>query len=1372
MSNVVSLVQKVRKRDNTLVDFDQNKIKDAIFKAITAAGEGDGDKSQELSQRVVELLNRRFKNGEIPSVEQIQDIVEEVLILAGLVKTAKAYILYREQRRRVREAVAVSEEAVDRLDAYLGRNDWEVQENANMAFSLQGLNHYGTSYIIKKYWLNKIYPPEIREANESGDFHLHNLDTLAPYCSGWDLYDFLIKGFGGVSGKLESKPPKHLQAALGQAVNFIYTLSGEVAGAVSFSNFDTLLAPFIRYDNLNYQQVKQSLQEFLFNMSIPTRVGFQSLAWDEPIIIRHKGKIKFIEIGKLIDNEFEKNFHRIIEQHPQSFAVENHDDYYTLSFNSEGKATWAKVKAFIRHKVPENSEFLKIRTNRGEAKVSQGHSLFRFESFNHQFNPESIPALEVKVAKDYRYLNSKNHFIALKSVENFGEKEKLDLFELIDELPQLQKKIFVKINPTKTVSQIKENIFKEYQGFLPFWKNFDFHDRSSWRQWLRSGSVRYDVWKNFGEPEREAELRFKNNNIWYPRFLKGKDLINFVKICAWYLSEGHSGLTTPIYLFQGKKKIKKEYYQEILDALKELRALGQVEKGKGFSKKENKVGIICKISGKGLLSELISWSSNIYSFNKVIPWFIFELSPKYQKIFIKTLLKGDTAEYPQYWDYSTTSKKLSSSLSLLLAQNNFRFSVYTERVSEKNKNWRDQYIIRVFKEDAKPRKEYVVNNFEARVCLGMEKFKYQKEYEYDISVDLPQENFVGGAGLLVFHNSPFSNITLDLKPSPNFAKQPVIIGGKPQNETYEKFEEEMKIFDKALFEVYLEGDKNQRVFTFPIPTINIVKDFPWDEPAFDGIFEASAKYGINYFANYINSEMKPEDVRSMCLDGKEEVLIRNSKKIRRASIREIAENYKTRDFDREGWADCKKEGNLEALSLNPQTLKLEWSPVKRFLKIVDSKGVEIITEDGKKAIFSMKHPMAIYTSNGIQMKFAKDVKIGEKILVTNSLQKLQKIGNSKDKLKLQKVQPVSVRKIKIRNYKELKEFYDLELEKNHLFIHSLGQISFNCCRLRLDLTELYNRGGGGLFGSGSNTGSIGVVTIGMARIGYLSKTKREFLERLAKIMDLAKESLEIKRKVIENFMEKGLYPYSRFYLQGIKKARGQYYANHFSTIGLVGMNEALLNFMGKDIGSPEGRSFTLEVLDFMREKLVLYQEQTGNIYNLEATPAESTATRLARKDKALYPDIITAGTARDPYYTNSTMLPVNYTDDIWEALQLQDEIQCKYTGGVVMHLFLGEQISDVNTLKILLKKIFQNFHLPYLTFTPTFSICPVHGYLSGEHFFCYKCTIEQPCEVYSRVVGYYRPVQQFNSAKQVEYKERKNFQIKTDLIDQNTPPSS
>ena len=286
----------------------------------------------------------------------------------------------------------------------------------------------------------------------------------------------------------------------------------------------------------------------------------------------------------------------------------------------------------------------------------------------------------------------------------------------------------------------------------------------------------------------------------------------------------------------------------------------------------------------------------------------------------------------------------------------------------------------------------------------------------------------------------------------------------------------------------------------------------------------------------------------------------------------------------------------------------------------------------------------------------------------------------------------------------------------------------------------------------------------MPRIGYLSKTKKEFFERLGSIMDLAKESLELKRKTIEDYIDKGLYPYSRFYLSGIKKARGAYYGNHFATIGLVGMNEMLLNFLEENIASKKGRMFAIEVMDFMRDRLLGYQKETNNIYNLEATPGEATSYRLSLKDKAKYPDIVSAGSKKSPYYTNSSQLPVGYTDDVFEALKLQDDIQCKYSGGTVQHLFLGERLSDTASVKALVRKVFEKFRLPYITLTPTFSICPTHGYLEGEHFKCPKCTIEQPCEVYTRVVGYLRPVGQFNLGKQQEYRDRKEFKIKKESL--------
>jgi ribonucleoside-triphosphate reductase len=422
---------------------------------------------------------------------------------------------------------------------------------------------------------------------------------------------------------------------------------------------------------------------------------------------------------------------------------------------------------------------------------------------------------------------------------------------------------------------------------------------------------------------------------------------------------------------------------------------------------------------------------------------------------------------------------------------------------------------------------------------------------------------------------PFSNITLDLTCPKTLRDECVIIGGVPQEETYGDFQAEMDVFNKAFCEVMCCGDAAGRVFSFPIPTINVTKDIDWKSPVMDSVMEMTCKYGIPYFANYINSDLSPEDAVSMC------------------------------------------------------------------------------------------------------------------------------------------------------------------------------------CRLRLDVSELRKRGGG-LFGSNPLTGSIGVVTINMPRLGYKSYNEEEFFENLGRIANMAKVSLEIKRKFVEKQTEKGLYPYSRFYLKGVKEQKGGYWANHFSTIGIVGMHECLLNYIGKGIETPEGNAFAIKVMKFLRAKMQEFQGETGNVYNLEATPAEGVSPRLAKLDKKRYPDIIVSG-GMNPYYTNSTHLPVSFTDDIFKTVKMQDELQSLYTGGTVLHLYLGERITDKETAKNLIKKIFTSSKMPYISLTPTFSICAEHGYISGEHWQCPHCDGET--EVWSRVVGFLRPVADWNAGKRTEYKERIKYNI-------------
>jgi len=429
----------------------------------------------------------------------------------------------------------------------------------------------------------------------------------------------------------------------------------------------------------------------------------------------------------------------------------------------------------------------------------------------------------------------------------------------------------------------------------------------------------------------------------------------------------------------------------------------------------------------------------------------------------------------------------------------------------------------------------------------------------------------------------FSNITLDLKCPKHMSDQAVIIGGKHQDDKYGDYQKEMDMFNKALIEVYVEGDAKGRAFMYPIPTYNIGKDFDWEDKNLEGLWEMTAKYGIPYFANFVNSDMDPEDARSMC------------------------------------------------------------------------------------------------------------------------------------------------------------------------------------CRLRIDNRELRKRGGG-YFGANPLTGSIGYVTINLPRIGYLYKDdKKGYFKRLEHLMNVADESLTMRRRLIEELTEKGMYPYSKFYLRKVKEKTGSYWANHFNTIGLIGMNESCINFFQdkkSDLTSEKGQEFAKEVLDFMNEKLLEYQKKSDQMYNLEASPAEGASFSIARKDKDLYSDIIVANESEykrgaEPFYTNSTHLPVNFTDDIFEALNLQDELQCKYTGGTVFHGFLGERMSSGASTKELVKKIATNYKLPYFTITPTFSVCRTHGYIAGEHFECPKCG--EDAEVYSRVVGKIAPVQRWNGGKKAEFAVRQEY---------------
>jgi anaerobic ribonucleoside-triphosphate reductase len=699
---------KVKKRNGTIVSFEFQKIESAIKKAMESIGVTDYIYVHAMSEEVVFELNQRYIDT-IPDVENIQDEVETILMKSGYEQVARAYILYRHEHKKIRENTAVTLDVGKTIDEYLDKSDWRVNANANAGYSLGWLILNTSGKVSANYWLSYVYPSSIGDAHRNGDYHIHDLDMLCGYCAGWSLRQLLEEGFNGMPNRIESAPPKNLQSAVNQMINFFWTLQNEWAGAQAFSSFDTYLSPFV-----------------------------------------HK---YMSDLGQDLE---------------ESSCV----------FESEEKKK--------------------------------------------------------------EYIKKKAQYYTLQQMQNF----------------------------------------------------------------------------------------------------------------------------------------------------------------------------------------------------------VFGLN------------------VPSRWGTQT----------------------------------------------------------------------------------------------------PFTNITLDWSCPEDLKDQSLHLGwysvGK-YHKTYGELDEERKIINQALLQVYAEWDHKGRAFTFPIPTYNITEDFPWESEDVNPIFDVTAKYGLPYFQNFLGSQY-------------------------------------------------------------------------------------ITTQDAE--------------------------------------------GNT----------------VRIPNEAAYKP----------------GAVRSMCCRLQLDLRELIKRWNW-LFGSAEMTGSIGVVTLNMARIGYLTKWDPEaFRERIHKYMDLAKESLEIKRKTLSNWLEQGLYPYTYRYLRSFR--------NHFSTIGLNGMNEAIQNFTGgyHDISTEWGRQFAIETLDYMREILKQYQEETGNMYNLEATPAEGTTYRFAREDQKQHPDIIQAWTQENPYYTNSTQLPVDFTDDAFESLEYQDTIQCKYTWGTVLHLYMGERISDVETCKRFVKTALENYRLPYITVTPTFSICPKHGYITWEHDFCPKCDAE------------------------------------------------
>ncbi len=996
-------ITKIRKRSGDIVDFDQAKITKAIFNALMSVDIEDMSLAEKISDKAISLLNKKFHKNSIPAVEEVQDVVEETLIENHQIKAAKSYILYREQHRQLRDINNLTAEE-KLMEDYLGRADWRLKENSNMSFSVQGLNNYVASAVSARYWLNKLYPQEIREAHVNGDIHIHDLGLLAPYCCGWDLKDLLIRGFGGVGEKVQSKPAKHFRSALGQIVNFFYTLQGEAAGAQAFSNFDTFLAPFIRYDNLSFKEVKQGLQEFMFNVNVPTRVGFQTPFTNVTLDVTPSptlGEENAIVGGQMMPEKY-KDFQPEIDLFNEAFAQ------VMLEGDSTGRVFSFPIPTY---NIDKNFDWSR-KSLEPMWEMTAKYGIPYFSNFvNSDMNPDDARSM-CPLAGDEKVL--------IRSSRGRG----LEYCEI-------------------------KNIFNG-----------------------NGSKEEYEIY---------SDGRFVKGH--FNRFLR-QSMIKVV------LDNGHEIKMTTEHL--NFIKANKDAKQAVLKG-------GELTSGMYLPYSLNAYN---GEGGNPDLGYLVGAYAGDGSFDGDVT-VVFSLEKTFKPKVITKLTKiaidyfGAASVIKEYDKSKLVSLKIHSAAAVGLCRD------FVE---------------------------------------GKERDKHYRARLFGTSLAFRQAVLAG-------------HYDTD--------------GGNRHR-------------------IYTSSVKMRETLNMLAATLGTATSIYKDERV--GRFGKEANYAVLFY------------------------------QLNRSNYGQV-------------WFKDTKTKRL-------------WVKIKRIEKI----------------------------SNNTAYCF--EVKNGEPVFT----------------------------------------------------VGTTGILTHNC-RLRLDNRELRKRGGG-LFGANPLTGSLGVVTINLPRLGHLSKDKEEFKQRLLRLMNLGDESLRIKRKVIEKFTEDGLYPYSRHYLDQIKERFNTYWQNHFNTIGINGMNEACLNLLGKDLTTDEGQAFAKEILDFMREHLLKYQEETGILYNLEATPAEGCTYRFAKKDREMYPEIICANdkavrdNGADPYYTNSSHLPVSFTEDVFSALDLQDDLQTKYTGGTVLHGYIGERLPDGNTAKDLVKRIVENYRLPYFTITPTFSICPKHGYLSGEHKYCPKCDEE------------------------------------------------
>jgi len=1116
------VLSQIRKRDGKIVLFNKEKITNVIFRAASSVGGRDKELAKKLSNQIVEILESKYDDNNIPNVEHVQDVVEKVLIEEGHAKTSKSYILYREKRRQLRETKHTLLDIEQTMDEYLKRSDWRVNENSNVDFSLGGLILYISGKITANYWLNNIYNKDIRDAHVNGDFHIHDLSMFNAY-SFYRNETIVVKD-------------KYTKKVYCLALEQLYDLVEE--DIVEENGFQIKHTnSFEILDEEGWTNIQRVLRHKTNKrlLSFNVRKGNNIIITeDHPFIVLNEKK-EIIQCPECNSGNIRKNKtnkgsrdHFKCKECNKNFPFEINKNINTNSRNEKiaGEilmneyALVPDIKFKVQKDVniisPKDGWFLGFF-------IAEGYFVYKNRYISFNLNKDSL-----EISKLFNYLNSnKIEYVALdrSCIETSNgvclqNPTKQGIVQIKIPIHQLKQELQYSLLQVRSYCENK-NLPME---FLSYGDN------------VIGGIVSGII---------DGDGVIRNDDKWVSRaVLRMTSKTALSQIQTWLsLNNINSSLST-IDSFG-----EREYNNVKIESKKQLYALR-------FYIPESKKDFFnecLKIDERFLFSKEDLDKKQFSEFRKIEEIkndseFVYDITTDTHTFLCNGILAHNCAGWSLRQLITEGFGGVPNKLETVPAKHmdtiigqmvNFLGTLQNEWAGAQAFSSFDTYLSAFVKHDN----------------LNYKQTKQQIQ-RFMFNIATPSR---WGS------QTPFVNTTIDWVVPEDMKNQAAIVGGKEQSYTYGDCQKEMDMVNKAFIECMVEGDASKRIFTFPIPTYNITRDFDWDSENSKLLFEMTAKYGIPYFQNFINSSLKPSDVRSMC------------------------------------------------------------------------------------------------------------------------------------------------------------------------------------CRLQLDLRELKNRTGG-LFGAGENTGSVGVVTMNMPRIGYLANTEEEFLDRLEYLMKMAKQSLETKRKVISQKMEQGLLPYTKRYLGNLD--------HHFSTIGLNGMNEACLNLFGENIATQRSRNFSIKVLEFMRNKLVDFQEETKNIYNLEATPAEGVSYRLAKTDKNKFPDIITAG-KEEPYYTNSTSLPVNYTDDLFEALEHQDELLTKYTGGSVLHGFLGERLNDYETTKKLVKRIAYNFRLPYYTITPTFSICQQHGYLSGEQHNCPQCNT--PAEVYSRVVGFLRPVSMYNKGKKEEFFERKTF---------------